>query len=178
MRKMGALLLAFTLGIVGTVFADAAADKAKAKEIRAKANKLWSAALENHEKAVKDYEAAMGLQLAADKDAAEARKLYHEAWALDKDARKEYVELAIKAREANIAWLNKAIKSRQDWGKHLDALLAQEEKSLGDVQAALKSETNANNKAGLELTVSSDQDEIKSYQAKIAGNKNVIKEEE
>src|SRR5580692_10867968 len=115
MRKIGALLLAFTLGIVDTVFADAAADKANATELRAKANKLWTAALQTHEKAVTDYETAINLQLASDKAAAEARKLYHEAWVLDKDARKEYVELAIKAREASIAYLNKAIKNRQDW---------------------------------------------------------------
>src|SRR6185295_11610261 len=71
------LTLSFSAGllIAGSVLAgDAAADKAKAKQLREKANKLWTDANKDHEKSVADFDAAVAFQEKADKDRAEARK--------------------------------------------------------------------------------------------------------
>ncbi len=178
MRKL-VLSGLFILAVSGAVLAgDAAADHAKAQQLREKANKLWVAANKDHDKSVADFDAAVVLQIKADQDRAEARKLYWEAYLLDKQSRKEWVELAIAWQNARIKALTNAINHRKEIAKHYETMIGNEEKSLDALKTAAKSETNAKTKEGEEQTIATDEKEIDGYKATLAADKDAEKGDE
>jgi hypothetical protein len=155
--------------VAGAVFAgDAAADKARAKQDREKAQSLLVEADKNDAQAVKDFDAAVVLEEKVYADRIEAHKLAHEAFLLDKEAGKEtrINQLKGDVRLENYrAWecehyakrhaasANRFFQSEKD-----------ETKAEADLKAAEKAEPNAGRKALIQLCINQVNDEVKADQ--------------
>jgi hypothetical protein len=168
-KSFVAMSLLSGLMVAGAVFAgDVAQDKKKAAEDRKKGNELNAKAAKAHDQAMKDFDAAVALQVQADADAAEARKFYNAAILEDRMAAKEMhieqLKAQIASEELQVTYWKNATKHAQDHATALNTNIKNEEKSIADMQAAEKSETNADSKKAEQTVVDGDTADVKNLQ--------------